>query len=69
MAIDEQLRRALAERPESARAIARACGVPQPMITRFLNGSRGLSLVTAARLCDYLGLELALQRRRNKRSK
>jgi plasmid maintenance system antidote protein VapI len=39
----------------SALALSKETGVPQPTITRFLNGA-DLRLSTADKLCDVLGL-------------
>jgi transcriptional regulator with XRE-family HTH domain len=54
----EQLRRAIARSGESQYAIAKATGISQPMLNRFVNGERSISLETAAKLCTYLKLEL-----------
>jgi transcriptional regulator with XRE-family HTH domain len=40
-------------------AIAQATGVSQSVLNRFINGERGISLETAAKLCQYLDLDLA----------
>lgn len=55
------LREAINNSGESANAIARATGVPQPTITRFLAGA-DMKLSTAARLAEYLKLELKRKR-------
>ncbi len=39
-------------------AIAKWADVNQSVLSRFVNGERGISLETAAKLCDYLGLML-----------
>lgn len=54
----EQLRKAIAKGDQSQYAISKATGISQPMLNRFVNGERSISLETAARLCDYLKLEL-----------
>jgi plasmid maintenance system antidote protein VapI len=43
-------------------AIAKASGVNQSVVNRFVNGERGISLDTAAKLCDYLDLDLRTRR-------
>jgi len=62
--IIEQLRRAIEKSDESERAIALATGIDQPHLNRFVHGQRSLSLETAARLCQYLKLELVPRDRR-----
>ena len=52
----EQLRAALADSGLSHYRIAKETGVSQPIITRFVNGTRGLSLETADRLAAYFGM-------------
>lgn len=52
------IRRAIEESGESAYAVAKGSGVSQAVLSRFLSGSRGLTLETADRLCHHLGLEL-----------
>ena len=39
-------------------AIAKGSGVNQSVVNRFVNGERGISLDTAAKLCEYLDLDL-----------
>jgi hypothetical protein len=34
----------------------------QSVLNRFINGERGISLDTAAKLCQYLNLDLAPRR-------
>jgi plasmid maintenance system antidote protein VapI len=43
-------------------AIAQATGVSQSVLNRFINGERGISLETAAKLCQYLDLDLLPRR-------
>jgi len=52
------LRRAIIESGRSAYEIGAACGVSRNVITRFLSGERGLTLIVADRLATDLGLEL-----------
>jgi plasmid maintenance system antidote protein VapI len=56
--IVEQLRQAIADSGQSEYAIAKGSGVSQSVVNRFVSGERGISLETAAKLCDYLGLDL-----------
>ena len=59
------LRDALAE-VESVRAVARATGVAQPCLVRFLAGKQSLRLDIADRLAAYLGIEVRRLRERRK---
>ena len=53
-----QLRAAIAATGQSLYAIAQASGVAAPVLQRFVNGERGITLETAGKLADYLGLAL-----------
>lgn len=57
------LKRAVARSGLSATALAKATGVSQPAVTRFLNGDRDVTLATAERLCKFLNLELRRRRK------
>ena len=52
------IRRAVRESGQTPYAVALAAGVPQPVLSRFLRGERGITLDTAEKLCRALGLEL-----------
>lgn len=60
------LRRAIRSSGMTALDLAEATGVPQPTITRFLQG-RDMRLATAQKLCDYFGLELKPKARKRRR--
>ena len=60
--IIEELRRAIRDSGESEYAIGKATGVSQSILSRFVNGERGISLETAAKLCEHLELELRRRR-------
>jgi transcriptional regulator with XRE-family HTH domain len=60
--IVEQLQQAITRSGETQYAIAQATGVSQSVLNRFINGERGISLETAAKLCQYLDLDLAPRR-------
>jgi hypothetical protein len=53
-----QLQAAIAATGQSLYAIAQASGVAAPVIQRFVNGERGITLETAGKLAAYLGLAL-----------
>lgn len=54
----DQLRRAIQDSGQTEYAIAKAADVDQANLNAFVNGKRGLSLPTFARLCEHFGLEL-----------
>jgi plasmid maintenance system antidote protein VapI len=58
LSLAEALTKAVQDTGKSVYAVAKASGVAQAVLHRFLAGQRGLTLATAERLCAYLGLEL-----------
>ena len=56
--IIDQLRRAVAGCGLSLNGLAKATGVHQAQLSRFMRAERSLSLPAAAKLCAYLGLSL-----------
>jgi transcriptional regulator with XRE-family HTH domain len=56
--LDDQLRQAIKDSGLSPLELAERCGVANPIIYRFVNGVRGLSLSSAAKIAEVLGLEL-----------
>jgi len=56
--VTDQLRDALADCGETQTTIARATKVPQPVLSRFINGKRGIETDTFDTLCKYLELGL-----------
>ncbi len=59
--IVEQLRKAIQD-SGTEYGVAKAAGVSQSVVNRFVRGERGISLETAALLCDHLRLHLVRQR-------
>lgn len=55
----DQLRAAVADSGLSHYRIAKDTGISQPIITRFVNGDRSVSLDTAGKLAAYFGMSLA----------
>jgi len=53
-----QLQAAIAATGQSLYAIAQGSGVAPPVLQRFVNGERGITLETAGKLAAYLGLAL-----------
>jgi transcriptional regulator with XRE-family HTH domain len=56
--ITEQIRRIITESKASRYAIAKAIGVSETLLSRFLTGERGLSLTTLDALADLFGMEI-----------
>ncbi len=56
--LETQLRQAILEAPMSCNQLAIRSGVSRGVISRFVNGSRSLTLVTAGKLAAVLGLSL-----------
>lgn len=54
----KQLLAAIGATKQSLHAIAKASDVAPPVLQRFVNGERGITLETAGKLAAYLGLSL-----------
>lgn len=63
--LEDQFRTVIKRRGLKNKRLAIDAGVPQPSVSRFVNGHRGLRLTTASKLANVLGL--ALRPRRTKR--
>jgi plasmid maintenance system antidote protein VapI len=61
--IVDQLRKAI-EEGGSEYAISQATGVDTGILSRFVRGKRGISLETAAKLCEHFDLALIPRRRK-----
>lgn len=57
MSISGQIRQAIEASGLSGNALAKACGVSQPVISRFCAGN-DIKLAAADKLADYFGLHL-----------
>jgi transcriptional regulator with XRE-family HTH domain len=64
MPINDQLRRAIARSGKTHYRIAKQSGISASTLSRFISGERELSMATAEKLCDSLGLELILRKRK-----
>ncbi len=42
-------------------------GIPQPQLSMFISGKRGMTLETASKLLDALGLELRSKQKRKRK--
>ena len=62
--LTRQLQAAIAATGQSLYAVAQASGVAAPILQRFVNGERGITLDTAGKLAAYLGLSLLPDPRR-----
>ena len=60
--IVDQLRRVMRDSGETEYGIAKGSGISQSVVNRFMSGERGISLETAAKLCEYLKLVLVGRR-------
>ena len=67
--LSEQLRQAVRDSGLTPYRIATDAGVDRAVMTRFVNRDRGLTLDTASRITDYLGLELRPARKRKTKAK
>jgi hypothetical protein len=56
--LTRQLQEAVAATGQSLYSIAQASGVAAPVLQRFINRERGITLETASKLAAYLGLGL-----------
>lgn len=62
--LEKQLRKAIESSGLSVYRISKKSGVSEGVLSRFLNGQRGMTLATASRLAESLGLELAAKKRK-----
>ena len=62
--LSEQIRRAVAARGESLRALAKATAIDPATLCRFMTGERGLPMKTLDRLADYLDLNITVGRKK-----
>lgn len=56
--LTRQLQQAVNATGQSLYSIAQASGIAPPVLQRFINGERGITLDTASKLAKYLGLGL-----------
>jgi hypothetical protein len=62
--LTKQLQAAIRATGQSLYSIAQASGVAAPVLQRFVNGERGITLDTASKLASYLGLSLVPESQR-----
>jgi ribosome-binding protein aMBF1 (putative translation factor) len=58
MGLTDDIRQAIRVSGLSMSRIAEAAGLPANVVSRFVNGQRGIRLATAEKLADRLGLKL-----------
>jgi plasmid maintenance system antidote protein VapI len=58
VSVTETLRRAISDAGVSRYAIAKATGIEQSALSRFIHGERGLDGTSIDKLAEYFGLEL-----------
>lgn len=63
----DTLRRAVEMSDESRYRIAQGSGVSAGQLSRLVSGERGLSIESAEKLADYLGLEINIRPKRRTR--
>ncbi len=56
--VSDKLRERIADSGLSQSELARETGIPQPSISRFVSGDRGLSLEHVDTLAEYFNLKL-----------
>jgi len=61
--LEKELRNAIAQSGYSGYRLAKESGVPQGVLCRFINSQRTITLATASKLVDVLGLTLVPQKR------
>ena len=64
--IEEQLRQAIIGAPINPCQLSKRSGVARAVISRFLGGSRSITMETAAKLADALELELTARKRKGR---
>ena len=67
--LEDAIRKAIEDSEESRYSISKGSGVSEPQLSRFVNGTRGLSVDTIEQLADYLGLDVVLRPKPRRKSK
>ena len=66
MKLSDQLRHAIETCGQTRYAIAKATGISEATLSRFVSGDRGLPMKTLDLLADYLDLNITPQNRKDK---
>jgi transcriptional regulator with XRE-family HTH domain len=64
----EQLRNIIQNSGQSRYAIAKATGIHESALSRFMSNERGLTIEAVETLVDYLGLEIVIRSKGKKRT-
>ena len=56
--LSDQIRQAIDNCGQTRYAIAKATGISEPTLSRFMSGQRGLPMKTLDKLADYLNLNI-----------
>jgi len=67
--IFDTLRDLLSKSKISRYRIARDTGIAESMLSRFVSGERGLSVESTEKLADYLGHEIIVRPKRQRKGK
>ena len=67
MKLSEQIRRAVEQCGQTRYAIAKATGIDQSTLSRFVSGERGVPMSTLDRLADYLELTINMKSQRRRK--
>jgi len=67
--LDKQIRAAIKDSGLTIYRLAKDSGVSQPVLCRFVNGKRGITLATASKLVETLGLELVAKKKSRAKKK
>lgn len=59
----EQFQKAIRDSGLSINAIANGAGIPQPVLSRFVNDQRDLTLRTADKLAEFFSMRLTAPKR------
>ena len=62
--LEKMIRQAMRQDGRTVCRLATDAHIDRAILGRFIRGERGLTLVTASRLCEALGLELKSRRRK-----
>jgi plasmid maintenance system antidote protein VapI len=63
MTLQNQFKKAVEDSGLSLYAIAKGAGIAYPVLYRFVNGERDLTLETATKLADFFGMKLTRPKR------
>jgi transcriptional regulator with XRE-family HTH domain len=66
MSVSQTLRQAIRSSQQTRYAIAKATGISQAALSRFMTGERGLALESIDKLAPYLGLRVVAENKARK---